>query len=102
MTNAARHARDKVTVSVACEQSTARLVVADDGPGFPPDLLPHALERFTRGDSSRGRTGTGLGLAIVSSLTSALGGHVTASNGPPLGGARVTVDLPAANGSSQL
>jgi signal transduction histidine kinase len=100
VTNAARHAHDSVAVSVACDNSTARLVVADDGPGFPPDLLPHALERFTRGDSSRGRTGTGLGLAIVSSLTSALGGHVAAANGPPLGGARVTVELPAANGSS--
>ncbi|MEO8698065.1 MAG: ATP-binding protein [Acidimicrobiales bacterium] len=95
VTNAARYAHHKVAVSVDCHDSTAQLVVADDGPGFPPDLLPHALERFTRGDSSRGRTGTGLGLAIVSSLTSALGGHVAAANGPPLGGASVTVKLPS-------
>jgi signal transduction histidine kinase len=101
VTNAARYAHNNVAVSVGRDESTARLVVADDGPGFPSDLLPHALERFTRGDSSRGRTGTGLGLAIVSSLTTALGGHVAASNGPPLGGARVTVELPAVNGSSR-
>ena len=97
VTNAARHAQAKVAVSVSRDKSAARLVVADDGPGFPSDLLPHALERFTRGDTSRSRSGTGLGLAIVSSLTNALGGNVTASNGPPLGGARVTVELPTAS-----
>jgi signal transduction histidine kinase len=98
LANAARFARHDVTVSVARYNANVRLIVADDGPGFPAELLPHAFDRFTRGDTSRGRSGTGLGLAIVSSLTTALGGRVTVSNGPPLGGACVTVDLrPAPN-----
>ena len=33
------------------------ITVHDDGPGFPPDLVDHAFERFTRGDASRTRTG---------------------------------------------
>ena len=96
VTNAERYAQQTVAISITEEASIVRLVVADDGPGFPPALLPHAFERFTRADTSRNRSGTGLGLAIVSSLTSALGGHVTASNGPPLGGALVTIELPSA------
>ena len=91
--HAARNAGQKVPIEIAHHNSTVRLVVAEAGPGFPPELLPHAFERFTRGDTSRGRSGTGLGLAIVSSLTTALGGRVTAANGPPLGGATVTVEL---------
>lgn len=71
--------------------------VSDDGPGFPPDFLPHAFERFRRADLSRtpGPAGTGLGLAIVASLTQAHGGTVTAVNLVPRG-ARVRVRLPAA------
>lgn len=30
--------------------------VHDDGPGFPPDLVDHAFERFARGDVARTRT----------------------------------------------
>jgi two-component system, OmpR family, sensor kinase len=98
--NADRHAKRRIVVSTSVADDRGRLVVADDGPGFPSDLLPQAFDRFTRGDGSRSRAGggTGLGLAIVASLTHALGGVVTATNGPPLGGARVVVDLPVVQG----
>jgi signal transduction histidine kinase len=93
VTNAFRHAHTTVAIAVMPRQGMASLVIADDGPGFPPQLLPHALERFTRAETSRTRGGTGLGLAIVASVTTALGGHVVAANGAPLGGARVSVEL---------
>ncbi|MGW1001351.1 ATP-binding protein [Streptomyces sp. NPDC002520] len=58
--------------------------VEDDGPGIPPDLLPHVFERFARGDSARSRaTGsTGLGLAIVQAVAAAHGGAVTVDSVP--------------------
>jgi len=69
---------------------------ADDGPGFPPGLLDTAFERFVRGDTARGSTtGAGLGLSIVRAVMVAHGGTAQLSNGPPLGGAVVTVRLPA-------
>jgi signal transduction histidine kinase len=94
--NADRHAKSCIVVSTSVSGERGRLVVADDGAGFPPDLLPQAFDRFTRGDGARSRAGggAGLGLAIVASLTHALGGVVSATNGPPLGGACVVVDLP--------
>ncbi|MEV0981535.1 HAMP domain-containing sensor histidine kinase [Streptomyces sp. NPDC049915] len=72
--------------------------VEDDGPGIPPDLLPHVFERFARGDSARSRaTGsTGLGLAIVQAVASAHGGAVSVDSVP--GRTVFTVHLPALTG----
>jgi two-component system, OmpR family, sensor kinase len=51
------------------------LEVADQGPGFSPDLADRAFERFARGDAARTRGGTGLGLAIVRAIAVAHGGR---------------------------
>jgi len=69
--------------------------VRDRGPGFPPDFLPHAFERFTRASAARARAdgGAGLGLAIVAAIAAAHGGRASATNHPG-GGAVVTVVLP--------
>jgi hypothetical protein len=65
---------------------------ADDGPGFPPELLDTAFERFVRGDRARGSgSGAGLGLSIVRAVVAAHGGTVGLAND---GGAVVTVRLP--------
>jgi two-component system OmpR family sensor kinase len=56
----------------------ARLEVKDNGPGIPPEDLPHIFDRFYRGDPSRTRASgnTGLGLAIVSAIVQAHGGSI--------------------------
>ena len=88
----ARHVR----VDVAARAGRLLVQVEDDGPGFPPDLLPAAFERFTRGDVARTRRGggAGLGLAIVAAIVRAHGGSAAADNGSRLGGARVTLSIP--------
>ncbi|MDQ3896990.1 MAG: ATP-binding protein [Actinomycetota bacterium] len=96
VTNACRYAAGQVSVDVAGAAGGVVLRVADDGPGFPPAVLPVVFDRFVRGDSARGRVGggSGLGLSIVAAIVEGHGGRVRAANGPPLGGAVVTVDLP--------
>ncbi|WP_374325569.1 sensor histidine kinase [Streptomyces sp. AP-93] len=73
-----------VTAHVSRETSAVRLRIEDDGPGIPPELLPHVFERFARGDASRSRSAgsTGLGLAIVAAVVSAHGGHVGVRSAP--------------------
>lgn len=93
--NANRFAQGRIIVVVGkTPQNCGRVTVADDGPGFAPDLLSRAFDRFARGDNPANQPGAGLGLAIVASLTEALGGTASAQNGPPLGGACLQIDLP--------
>jgi len=75
---------------------SAVIEVCDHGPGFPPEFLPHAFERFSRADPGRSRAdgGAGLGLAIVAFIAHAHGGRALADNRPQ-GGARVRIELPA-------
>jgi len=64
--------------SVTVSARDARLVVADTGPGIPPEDLPHAFERFYLYDKfgKERPVGSGLGLAIVAQLVRAMGGTV--------------------------
>ncbi|ONH60170.1 hypothetical protein CcI49_12290 [Frankia sp. CcI49] len=67
--NAERHARSTVTVAVRTTGTAAVFVVADDGPGVPPEDRERIFDRFTRLDTARTRgTGTGLGLAIAKEI----------------------------------
>jgi hypothetical protein len=97
--NALRFAPPGTKVGLTARAVGRDLVVevSDNGPGFPPDYLPHAFERFRRPDSGRARAdgGAGLGLAIVSAIARAHGGRATAANRPG-GGAVVTLELPGA------
>ena len=83
LTNARKHTPAGTTVTVAAR--TGVLTVHDDGPGFPPDLVATAFERFARADSARTRTadsGVGLGLALVEAIATAHGGSVALTSVP--------------------
>ncbi|MCM1974289.1 HAMP domain-containing sensor histidine kinase [Streptomyces sp. G1] len=95
--NARKHTPPGTTITARVRrQGTWMCVdVEDNGPGIPPDLLPHVFERFARGDTSRSRASgsTGLGLAIVQAVAAAHGGAVTVDSVP--GRTVFTVHLPA-------
>ncbi|MDQ6933723.1 MAG: ATP-binding protein [Actinomycetota bacterium] len=97
--NALRFAPPRSVITVEVSTASGRpervvLQISDRGPGFPPEFLPHAFERFRRGDAARNARdgGSGLGLSIVAALARAHGGTVTAAN-QPTGGACVRVEL---------
>jgi heavy metal sensor kinase len=93
--NALAYGRGEVRLS-ACEvEGQVELHVADQGDGFPPELLERAFDRFSRGDPGRTGEGTGLGLAIVDAIARAHGGRTGAHNRPGRG-ADVWISLPAA------
>src|SRR6202453_369705 len=75
------------------------VVVADDGPGIPPESFEQAFEPFQRLESSRDREtgGTGLGLSIARDIALAHGGQISLANARPgSGGLIVSVLLPKA------
>jgi signal transduction histidine kinase len=93
--NALRHATSEVELWTRVAGSTVEIHVLDDGPGFPPEFLPHAWERFSRADAARTDDGAGLGLSIVRTIAEGHGGRTEASNRPG-GGADVCIILPTA------
>jgi two-component system OmpR family sensor kinase len=99
VSNATRHTPAGTTVRVALrdEGDHVVLVVADDGPGIPADILPIVFERFVRGDTARSRQGgsTGLGLAIVRASVQAHGGDVRVRS--DASGTEFTATLPSAD-----
>ena len=91
LTNARKYTPAGTTVTVTARADG--FTVHDDGPGFPPDLVPHAFERFARADAARQRAGgVGLGLALVEAIVAAHGGTVSLASEP--GDTRVDVRLP--------
>lgn len=87
--NAHRHGPPEGSVEVSVERfgSSARLSVADEGAGPPPDVAERAFTRFWRAPGARGE-GSGLGLAIVRATAERHGGRVSVE------GSRFAVDLP--------
>jgi two-component system OmpR family sensor kinase len=81
-----------ITASTADGRVT--IEVTDDGPGVPPDHLPHVFARFYRAGTRLGGSGSGLGLAIVAEIAAAHGGTAQAAPVNPRG-LRVTLTLPA-------
>jgi two-component system OmpR family sensor kinase len=94
--NSAAARATTLRLTTAHAAGNATLQAADDGPGFPPDLLPSVFERFARQDRARNRgcSGAGLGLSIARAVINAHGGTIEATNGAPLGGAVLTARLP--------
>lgn len=99
--NAIRYAPPNTTIDVAVhsDDGMTRLSVRDHGAGFEPQFIPHAFDRFTRADHSRGDSqpsesgNSGLGLAIVRSIMTLHGGTASAANHPD-GGAVLTLRWP--------
>ncbi|HEY6778240.1 MAG TPA: ATP-binding protein [Thermoleophilaceae bacterium] len=93
--NALAYGRGEIRLSARQVEGQVELHVADQGDGFPPELLERAFDRFSRADPGRSGEGTGLGLAIVDAIARAHGGRAGAHNRPE-GGADVWISLPAA------
>ena len=93
--NAVKYTPTGGTITIRLEQSgdTARLSVADTGPGVPEVDRGRVLQRFTRLDQARSQPGAGLGLALVNAVTMQHHGRLLLGDNRP--GLVVTLELPA-------
>ncbi len=89
----------EVTLSLYTEDSSARIVVKDTGPGIPAAELPHIFDRYYRGEGSGGRggSGAGIGLAITEWVARAHGGRIEVESEAGKG-STFTVHLPLDSG----
>jgi signal transduction histidine kinase len=97
LSNAAKYAPHDttVTVTVSSAGDRARLEVADQGPGIPPEERRRIFARFYRLNTPEAvRTrGAGIGLAILHDFAERSGATVVVDDAPG-GGARFVVDFP--------
>ncbi|MFI0368164.1 ATP-binding protein [Actinomadura sp. 1N219] len=97
--NALRHGSPPVAVRFGPADrdgvAGVTVIVTDQGPGLPADLVDVVFDRFVKSDAARSRSdGSGLGLSIAKENAVLHGGTLTAANGAE-GGAVFTLWLPA-------
>jgi signal transduction histidine kinase len=83
----------EVRVRLVMEAAGARLEVADQGSGIPPEDHERVFDRFHRLEKHRGSPGTGLGLSLVRAIVLRHRGQIRLADNHP--GLRVVVWLPA-------
>jgi signal transduction histidine kinase len=83
ITNAATHGGG-ARVRLEADENTARILIEDDGPGIPSEMLSQVFEPFFRASPARTQTtkGAGLGLAIAREIIERFGGSIEISNRP--------------------
>lgn len=84
-----KHARGQIDVMLRHNDNAVTIDIADNGIGFPPELLPRIMEPYV---STRSK-GTGLGLAIVKKIIEDHKGTISLGN-RSMGGAIITISLP--------
>ncbi|MCL5046404.1 MAG: sensor histidine kinase [Actinobacteria bacterium] len=93
-----RLGRREVYCLVRGDAAGIRIVVRDNGPGIPPEILDRIFEP---GFTTKGEANRGIGLALVKGLVEGAGGEIkvetsTAGSGGP--GTTFTIRIPGARG----
>ena len=101
--NAIDFAMSEVRITLRWSEAFVTIGIADDGPGFSPDVLtrlgePYITSRGSRRAKVEEGSGLGLGLFIAKTLLERSGASVTTGNAPvPEHGARVEGTWPRAS-----
>lgn len=95
ISNCIRYASSTITiVSNVTIDNKLDITIADDGPGFDSNEIPHLFDRFYKGKQGK----FGLGLSISKNIIEKLHGKITAENGKQ--GALFSIEIPIKNSSN--
>jgi hypothetical protein len=72
-----------IAIAVRSAGNVLEVTVADQGPGIPDAEKARVVERFYRGDASRGTPGVGLGLSLVAAVARLHGGRLELRDNEP-------------------
>jgi two-component system sensor histidine kinase PhoQ len=87
----AQHIEISASIAPVQGRDVLRIVVGDDGPGIPGELVDAVLRRGGRADPTT--AGHGIGLAVVRDIVKLYQGTLQITR-DPLGGARIQIELP--------
>jgi two-component system, OmpR family, sensor kinase len=96
LSNAVKHSPHGAEVAIFMRRvrnhhgDMARLSIVDEGPGVPPEVLPHIFERFVSAETKQG--GLGLGLYLAKRIATMHDGDLQVESSPGKG-ARFTLSL---------
>lgn len=102
--NAFKWAKSRILLTVSStpainnRRQTLRIVVEDDGPGFPEDKIDLLLQRGVRGDERV--QGHGIGMSIVQDIVKSYHGEMRINKSEELGGAQFEILFGAEKKSS--
>jgi two-component system sensor histidine kinase RegB len=97
--NATNFARSAVRIQAMWDKVNVTVAIADDGPGFPPELItrlgePYLTTRARNADLAEGAGGLGLGIFIAKTLLERTGARLSFENEAIDGRARVQIVWP--------
>ena len=81
----------RISIATRANSRHAELLITDNGPGFPAEILPRIFEPYVTTKAK----GTGLGMPIVKKIVDEHQGTIEIRNAPE-GGARICIRLPLA------
>ncbi|RJG48117.1 sensor histidine kinase [Motilimonas pumila] len=97
LVNSLRYTKDKIKISAKIHNMQLEILVEDNGPGYPEQMLQLGENELADFDSTRGRTGLGLFLAKKIASAHQINdntGHISLKNGGELGGSQFMLTLP--------
>jgi signal transduction histidine kinase len=84
-------------VELTASGGNAKLSVSDEGPGVPPEVMPHVFERFFAANQgpTREYPGLGLGLPLAKELVEQHGGRIWLESKGAGSGTTARLEIPA-------
>ena len=91
--NAVKFSKTKVQIDIKSNDESIKIIINDDGPGFPEDIIEILGEPYIKSKSNlvRSNAGTGLGTFLGKTLLERQTASLNFSNNSKLGGATVQI-----------
>ena len=91
--NANKFAKNKIFITVKSDSEISEIIIEDDGPGFPKDILNKIGEPYIRSLKKKqmSETGLGLGIFIGKTLLEKNFAKLTCRNSETRGGAEINI-----------
>ena len=91
--NANKFAKNKIFITVKSDSEMSEIIIEDDGPGFPKDILNKIGEPYIRSLKKKqmSETGLGLGIFIGKTLLEKNFAKLTCRNSETRGGAEINI-----------